>query len=151
MSDSPSDPFPPEAPRRTFGFKPTEFDRTNRPLDGRDDTPAVDARVLCRQAAVPPAGAPPVAAPAKNEVHAMLQDNLARASEAGDYEVDLRPKRPSRRRRDYWLLLITVNLGLAGAMAFFGRNIFTLVCGGAGIVLCSVGLTWIMWFVMDDY
>jgi hypothetical protein len=48
-------------------------------------------------------------------------------------------------------MLVAGNLVFTGLMLFVGRNIFTLVCGGAGIVVYSIGLTWILWFVMDDY
>jgi hypothetical protein len=32
-----------------------------------------------------------------------------------------------------------------------GRNPMTLAYGLGGMILVSIGLTWIMWFVMDDY
>jgi hypothetical protein len=88
-----------------------------------------------------------------NEVHAVLRDNLARANEAGLNEVPLRPKRPSKRRRDYILLMVGLNAVLVFlAVGFFrSGNVIGFVSAMAGIGLLSASITWVMWFVMDDY
>ena len=65
-------------------------------------------------------------------------------------DVPLPPKRRSRRKRDYWLLLISVNAFFA-YFAVTGGSVVTLVYSGAGIIFFTLGLTWVMWFVMDDY
>ena len=157
MSGTPADPDEPERPRREFKFKPTEFERTNRSLDEKDSIAPIDVRDLfkastaARPSAVPkPPPTPPAPTPAANDVHAMLQANLRHANEAGENEVSLQPKRPSRRKRDYWFLMIGANLFFIICMAI-ARNIGASVFGGAGMILVSIGLTWIMWFVMDDY
>jgi hypothetical protein len=152
MPEPTPDPAEPVAPRREFRFKPTEFERANRPLDGLDDTPAVDVRILHRQASQA-SGSPaiPPAASAENDVHAILRANLAQANEDGCNDVILRPKRPSRRKQDYWLMFGAGNLGFSSLLVFLGHDLLVAVCVGAGVVLYSLGLTWIMWFVMDDY
>ena len=160
MSDQPLGPEQPEPPRREFKFKATEFERANRAPGEKDSTPAIDVKGFfqgsqtvrppaVRKPTPPPTPAPSVA-PAANDVHAMLKANLAHANEAGENEVAVDLKRTSRRKRDYWILLICINLFFLVAMAL-SPNVATVAFGGAGIVLCTLGLTWIMWFVMDDY
>ena len=152
MPEPTPEPTEPVAPRREFRFKPTEFERTNRPLDGMDDTPAVDVRILHRQANLASGSpAPPPAAPAENDVHAILRANLAQATEDGLNDVILQPKRTSRRKQDYWLMFGAGNLGFASMLIFLGHDLMVSVCVGAGVIVYSLGLTWIMWFVMDDY
>ena len=89
--------------------------------------------------------------PKENEVHEILRANLERANELGLNDVDLTPRPPSRRKTDYWTLLIVGNLGFAGLALLLSRNMVTLVFAGSGMVLFSLGVTWIMWFVMDNY
>ncbi len=147
----PSEPTP-EAPRREFRFKSAEFERTNRPLDEDDHLPAIDARTIARQAHS--MGDPPPVAPEppkENEVHEILRANLERANELGLNDVDLTPRPPSRRKVDYWTLMIVGNLGFAGLALLLSRNVVTLVFAGSGMVLFSLGVTWILWFVMDNY
>ncbi len=42
-------------------------------------------------------------------------------------------------------------LVFAGFVLVLAKNVVTLVCGGSGMIFYSLGLTWVMWFVMDDY
>ena len=158
-------PDEPDPPRKFYQLKPTEFERVNpaRPPvadpsaapdpgpSGATPTERIDVRDLNRQAigTAPLLG---VNAPVNraNEVHAMLQGNLDAADAAGLNEVPFQPKRRSRRKRDYWLLLITGN-AIFGFFALKGGSVVTLVYSGAGIIFFTLGLTWVMWFVMDDY
>lgn len=65
--------------------------------------------------------------------------------------MDTPTRRPSRRKRDYWLILILLN-GFFATVAFGPyRTPMTLTYGIAGIIVTTLGLTWVMWFVMDDY
>lgn len=64
--------------------------------------------------------------------------------------VDCTPRR-SRRKRDYWTVLMAGNALLAGAVAVLPKNPMVLVCGLSGVVLFSIGVTWVMWVVMGDY
>jgi hypothetical protein len=94
----------------------------------------------------PAAGTPPPV-----DVHALLHDNLAREKAAGLHDLAPLPPRRSRRRRDYWLALVAGNLAIVALMVVFGPGLIQLVSGGAGIVIYSCGLTWMMWVVIDDY
>jgi hypothetical protein len=119
------DPDKPDPPPRTFTLKPKEFERVNAPPGTQE-------------------------ASAAHDVYAIRQELRAREQAAGLDAVEVKAVR-SRRRRDYWLLLATVNPALA-VTAWLGRgNMFVLVSAAAGIILATIGLTWIMWFVMDDY
>ena len=60
-------------------------------------------------------------------------------------------RRPSRRKRDYWTLMIGVNGALILTALLIGLNVMTAVYAFSGVILISIGLTWIMWFIMDDY
>lgn len=156
----------PDPPRKLYSLKPREFDAVNEPRPNalpaitptRDpgivaahDAP-IDVRELARQATGKgPALTGPNSVNRTNEVHAMLQDNLSRANAAGLNDLAPKPQRLSRRKRDYWLLMIFGNLALV-TVAVIGRsNPFILVCSLAGVGLVSVAVTWIMWHVMDDY
>ena len=153
MSAAPRNPPEPpegETPRREFRLKPTEFERANRPADAFGDNAASDTRQIYREAnARSPSAAAP--APAENEVQAILRDNVARAQAAGLDEVIPQRRRPSRRKRDYWLMLGVGNLLVVGAVLGLHQNAVTLVFGLSAVVLFTLGLTWVMWAVMDDY
>lgn len=151
----------PEPPRKTYQLKPREFERVNdHPGHAAPDSdPAVrpariDVRDHFQSAAAmtppPPAGAPR-AKSAANDVHAILRDNLARADAAGLNDFAPPSRKRSRRKRDYWLLLLTVNALFA--FVAFGpySNPMTQLYALAGFIMFSLGLTWVMWFVFDDY
>ena len=116
-------PDPDKAPVH-FTLKPKEFERVN---------PASDAR-----------------APDSIEVKDLLKINMAYESKTSP-AVELPAKRASRKPYEYALLMILVN-GTLGALILFAPKVPTFyVPGGAGMVLFSVGLTWMMWVVMDKY
>ncbi|MBA4137586.1 MAG: hypothetical protein C0518_09745 [Opitutus sp.] len=123
----------PEPTPRTFTFKPKEFERVNAPRpEVGDDTPA--------------------AAPLAKDVFAMQRDLRAREIAAGmDQLKPVDRPESKRRRRDYWLLLLTGYAILASAALIFPGNPVVLLYVFAGIVLFSIGLTWVMWFVMGRY
>ena len=87
---------------------------------------------------------------AEHDVFAILQQNRSVEQQKGLGEVEIKPTR-SRRRRDYWLVLIAGNLVLAGVAVLGRSNAIVLVYDLAGFVVFNLGLTWVMWFVMDDY
>ncbi len=153
-------PDAPDPPRKRYTFKPTEFENVNgvrreSPLHEAQPPPdpgivptekvRIDVRDLIHNAAIPSATSQPAPPNGENEVHAMLRENLARANAAGLNHVALPPKRISRRTRDYVIALILGNALLAVA------TLIQPVFGAAGLIIYNLGLTWIMWFVLDGY
>jgi hypothetical protein len=162
------DAMPPdeqEPPRKFYGLKPKEFERLNkvagepaqpdlRPDPGivHTEKERIDLRDILHTAAH---GAPllgnngPVNR--ENEVHGVLRENHAAANAAGLNTLAPKPKRRSRRTRDYWIVMIPVN----GFFAFwaFGpwANPASFVYGIAGMALFTSGFTWVMFFIMEDY
>ena len=82
-------------------------------------------------------------------VHAMLEQNKTIA-EAGSKPL-APPVKRSRRRKDYILAMIGGNAVMILAIAILPKNPVVLIFGFSGVVLYSVGITWVMWMVMDDY
>jgi len=78
--------------------------------------------------------------------------NRQRAQQAERDKIIISPPRPSRRKRDFWMLVVLVNggcVGFTGLVTHF--DLAVMMFGlGAGLFL-TVALTWIMWFVMDNY
>lgn len=153
-------PDAPDPPRKFYKFKAAEFESVN---DVRRDSPLheaqplpdpgivasaqarIDVRDLARTAAIPTAKSQPAPAAPANDVHAMLRENLARANAAGVNRIAATPRRRSRRQRDYFIALALGNAVLAAA------TMIQPIFGAAGLIIYNLGLTWIMWFVMDDY
>jgi hypothetical protein len=143
----------PDPPRKFYQLKPKEFEIVNAPVSAAsaDSSPTHvrgHLRAANKTSAVPTP--PPVAAP--NEIQAILKDNLARANAAGLNDVSPGPKRRSRRKRDYWLVMVcgTTVLGTIAIKTGPGQPIpFTYAVGG--LALFNFALWWIMWQVMDDY
>ena len=154
-NEEPQGPPAPEPPPREFRLKPAapEFERVNSPVD--QSTPGkapLNALQINRAAASPPpARQGATSAPPENDVHAILRENLAREQARGLHDVIPQAKRMSRRKRDYWLLLIGVNLLVIVTVIGLDKNPVTLVFGFSAMVFCTIALTWVMWFVMDDY
>lgn len=153
-----------DPPRKFYGLKPREFETVNAmPRQPTDEPGAekpvpelsgrIDVNDLIRTANAGGSGLPPRAAPAaQNDVHIMLRDNLARAESAGLNQLAPKPPRRSRRKRDYWILMAIVCAGFGAIILKSGpREPVTFLFALAGLVVGTVGLTWILWFVMDDY
>lgn len=144
----------PDPPRKFYRLKQPDFDSVNAQCSAapRDSTPT-NVQGHLRAANAPLPALPPALAAAAptNDVQALLRDEAARMRTAGVGAVVPRPRRRSRRTRDFWLLLLAAN----GFFAFtaFGpyRNPMTLTYGIGGMILSTISLTWVMWFVMDDY
>ncbi len=126
-------PDEPSAPRK-FTFKPKEFERVNQPRPETDAEAAADAT------------------PALNDVTALRHEVRAREVASGLDQIKPpdRP-RPNQRRKDFWLLLIGGNLAIIGVTVLSGGNLISVLFGAAGVIMFSLGLTWVMWFVMDRY
>ena len=143
-----------DPPRKFYRLKAPEFESVNAPTDAAplDATPT-SVQGLLRAANVPPkaSSSVPAAAPSANDVQDLLRDQAVRMRAAGVDALAPKPRRRSRRARDFWLLLLTAN----GFFAFaaFGpyRNAMTFAYGIAGMIFTTISLVWVMWFVMDDY
>jgi hypothetical protein len=135
-----------------------KFEVVNPPAGSPRTSEAIDLRALINSAQASPAPSTPPAAPPgpaqgspDNDVQALLRANEAYET-AARLPTPPRPPRPaSRRKRDYFITLIGGNLLVAGAVVISGKNVIVLAYGGAGMIVLTLGLTWIMWFVMDDY
>ncbi len=115
---------PVDPPPKKYELKPREFERLNPKGSAGKST--------------------------EHDVFAILQQNRTVEPRDGKDLVEIREVK-SRRKRDYWLLLVP-STGSLAAVAWFGRaNPYVLVAACSGIVLVWIGLTWIMWVVMDDY
>ncbi|MFI5357341.1 MAG: hypothetical protein ACHQ4G_08410 [Opitutales bacterium] len=128
----------PDPPRKFYKLKEAEFERVN-PLVQPPSSPPVPAPFK----PIDPLGFAPVNR--ENEVHGMLRENLVRANETGLNDLSAKPRRKSKRRRDYIFLFSAGNLLLATISALLP------ILGIAFLVLYNVALIWVMWFVMEDY
>lgn len=144
----------PEPPPRNFQLKPRDFDAVNAPGRHRPaDGAPTDVRGHLRAANsghgtfLGKSGG----AKAPNDVQKLMSQHAAKMRRADLDELTLRPRRASRRKRDYWTVLIPLN----AFFAFFAfgpyRNPMTFAFGVGGMIIVTVGLTWVMWFIMDDY
>jgi len=147
----------PEPPRKNYQFKDKEFERVNHAVtqetpvkrDAGESSDAnavpIDIKDLYRAAEGKnnPSALQAAPIPVENEVHQILRENAAR--EAGFKDIKIRPKKMSKRTRDFWLLFGLGNACL-GLLFFFNS-----LLGGASLIVCNLMLIWIMWFVMDDY
>jgi hypothetical protein len=154
-----------DPPRKFYDLKPKEFERVNEtPAAAAPDLRAdpgilpakrerIDARDLARQGTGKGQllDGTNAAANRPNQIHVVLQENLAKANAAGLNDLAPMVKRPSRRKRDFWLVLVPVNAFFA--FAAFGpfANPVSFVYGVGGMAFFSAALTWVMFGVMDDY
>lgn len=109
---------------------------------------------------VPPEDRDPQPRTPENDVLAMLRLNKEREAQReinGPIEV---PPKKSRRRRDYLLIIVGGNLSvvlllkmLVGdlGLLFTRAGVVPLVYGGSAMIILTVGTTWVMYQVMDDY
>jgi hypothetical protein len=163
-----------EPPRKFYGLKPTEFERVNAhpappvepaasgapPAEAPGSGP-INVQDLFRQAQM---SGPVLSSQANrkvdsNDVHVILRENLARDEAAGLYTLAPKEKRPSKRKRHYWIMMITSSTVL-GPMAIITG--FQTAAGNRGaappfvlclsaLILIQVSLWWVMWHVVDDY
>jgi hypothetical protein len=141
-----------DPPRKNYGFKDREFKRDNALQSAEPPPPTAKELAMMAGPAAKHGkaltGAQKVDDP--NDVYAVLQANRAVEKQHGLDEFEIK-RIKSRRKRDYWLLLITSEVAL-GALAYAGRgNAFVLACSVAAMGLIALGLTWIMWQVMSKY
>lgn len=145
-------PDEPDPPRKNYGFKDRDFKRDNTHSSGESPVPTAKELAIMSgpvakhgQAAVGSAKADD-----PNDVYAVLEENRAVAKKHGLNEIEIKLLK-SRRKRDYWLLLLSSEALLA-VLAFFGRgNPFVFVGSIAAMGFVAFGLTWLMWQVMNKY
>ena len=148
-----------DPPRKFYRLKPRPYEVLNPPVPAPPapthaaPPPArIEVTQLVQQATTPGTVLPPSRTPAaRNDVHAILEGNLERANAAGLNDLVYQPKRRSKRRRDYFTVVIPLNAVFA--FIAFGpySNTATMAYGAAGIIIVTLGLGWVMFFVMDDY
>ena len=85
-----------------------------------------------------------------NDVYGVLQTNRAVEQKHGLNEVEIK-RIKSRRKRDFLILIIGGNLAIVGAVALGGFNLVSVIFGLSGLIVFSLGVTWIMWQVMNKY
>jgi hypothetical protein len=156
----------PDPPRRFYEFKPREFERANEsrpepqpsvpsiPVPAPNPSAKIDIQEVIRQAGTPgPVLRTTPRVAVANEVHDILRDNTARDNAAGLNTLRPKPRRQSRRRRDYFLVMIGANvpMSLVVIYAWHARNPILFVYTIAGMGLFTVGISWVMWFIMEDY
>ncbi len=117
---------PTDPPRKHYGLKAREFEQLNAPGKAPEKS-------------------------TEHDVFAMLEQNRAVEKQLGQDEIEIAPKRTSRRKTDFWLVLGGGNLVILGLVAMARFNPLSLMAGGGGMILLTLLLTWVMWFVMDDY
>jgi hypothetical protein len=95
---------------------------------------------------------PPAADPQARDVRAILQNNLKNEKDCPVNSAVYAPKKKfTRRLRDYLLIMIGANLAIVITVLVLPLNVISLIYGLSGIVMLSIGTTWIMFQVMDDY
>ncbi len=144
-------PVPDEAdpPRKLYGFKEREFKRDNAPGGAAAPSAKDLARLAGPVARTTPEKTGPKAGD-PNDVYSVLEQNRRAERQHNLDAVEIRAIK-SRRRRDYFLLLVGGNVFIVGIVALLGPNIVTVMFGLGGVVIFSTGLTWIMWQVMGRY
>lgn len=72
----------------------------------------------------------------------------ARAAHRDEKPIEI-PRGLSRRARDYWTLMIPLNLIGGGIIYLFRDNMVILLFGGSGLLMFDIGLSWLTWVVMS--
>lgn len=159
----------PDPPRKFYDLKPTTFEQVNERVPPTAPAPdatgapdpgpvavdpgPIDVRAMYEQAATPgPAlGSAARSATSENDVHVLLRINAARDEAAGLNRIKPKPRRPSRRKRDYWISLLGSNGIVVGTLFLVGPNLVSALFAFAGVVILTCSMTWIFWFILDDY
>ena len=162
-------PDAPDPPRKFYKFKPVDFENVNgvRQASSLDDTQPlpdpgiiesdkvrIDVRDLARAAKIPIASSAPAAPKPANEVHAVLQANLAKANAAGLNDVKLNPNYVSpqqRRVRRFWLVIFAFDVPLGAYAWWIGhQQAIPFACAVGGIGFVTGRLIWETFFLNTD-
>ncbi|AOS44574.1 hypothetical protein Verru16b_01637 [Lacunisphaera limnophila] len=150
-----------DPPRKHYGFKEREFKRDNVITPGAAPLPTTKDLAIAAGTRPNPAARPaapkadlsavgPAKADDPNDVYAVLQANRRAAQQHGLGEIEIKAVK-SRRKREFWLLIVGGNVAILGGVFLSGINVITVVFGLAGLIIFSLGLSWVMWQVMDKY
>lgn len=142
---------PDDPPPKAYGFKERAFQRDNAPASAAPPMPtAKELAMMAGPAGPSPQGATGAKPGDPNDVFIHLQRNRAIEKQAGADKMEIREVK-SRRKRDFWLLLVGGNLAIVAGVAFGGFNVISVIFGLAGLIIFSLGASWVMWQVMDKY
>lgn len=129
--------------------RPPSLPPEDTPAPGPGDPTPVQHRLGAHRdftAANPP---DEVGTPDPNDVFVVRKMNLAVERAHTDEllpPVDRTPKR--RHARDYWLIMLIGN-GTLGLAAWLMPNVMVVVYAGSGMVILTLSVTWLYWFVLD--
>jgi hypothetical protein len=140
-----------DPPRKVYGFKERDFKRDNAPSS--DAAPMPTAQDLAKLAGFhhdPAARQSLAKAGDPNDVHVVLQQNRKSEQQHNLDAIEIKETK-SRRKREFWLLLVGGNLFIIAGVWLSGINVMTVIFGLAGLIIFSLGLSWVMWQVMDRY
>jgi hypothetical protein len=141
---------PDDPPPKTYGFKEREFKRDNATGPAVAPPTAKELAMMAGPVVKSPKGATGPKADDPNDVYAAMQKNRAVEKKHGLDQMEIREVK-SRRKKDYWILLIGGNLSIVATVLFAGPNVVSVLFGFAGVILFTISATWIMWQVMDRY
>ncbi len=88
--------------------------------------------------------------PPDHDVFAVIRSTLALPDLRRD-EIVPKPQLPSKRKRDYWLLMLGVNGLTASSLLVVGVNTVSVSVVLSAVVFFSTAITWIIWVLMDKY
>lgn len=139
-----------DPPRKNYGFKEREFQRDEKPATASQ--PPISVQDLAKQSG-PVVRSGPISGAAKagdpNDVYTSLEKNRTAEKAAGIDDLEIRKKKTARRTKDYWLMLLAGNAVLIVGSVYMGGA--AIVFGLAGVIIYSLGLTWVVWQIMSKY
>jgi len=145
---------PDSSPRRPSDPAPYEVLNEPARTPGRPDMPTGIREMLQAGPTRPPtptAQTPAAPTTDENDVRALLRESTRRAESQGAFALPTKPRRRSRRTKDYWLVLTVVDGFLLFAALGPFSDIVTRIFGLAGVIVFTTSFTWVMFQVMDDY
>jgi hypothetical protein len=144
-------PDEPNPPRKVYGFKEREFKRDNAPSSEVPPAPSVqDLAKMAGHHHDPRPRSAAAKAGDPNDAFTVLQQNRKSEQLHNLDAIEIKETK-SRRKREFWFLLVGGNLFILGAVWLSGINVLTVIFGLAGLIIFSLGLSWVMWQVMDRY
>ena len=157
----------PEPPRKTYGFKPRDFERANpAPAQPTSELPAPDPGIsaasdekisvhdLIRAGAGQGSqlGSNKVGN-RENDIHEVLRANLASDQAAGHFDLGTLDDSKRRRRiRNYWIGIVAFDTPFALFAFWIGHGAaIPFVCSIAAMALFTSYLTWQTFFLRTHY